>query len=78
MENHQKYKEYFAKKHDTTPDNIEILNLEKASNGKVQVQYKNKAEEKIERTRRISGYLSNLDRWNDSKRAEEKDRVKHE
>ena len=33
---------------------------------------------KFERVRRISGYLvGTLDRWNDAKKAEEKDRVKH-
>ena len=33
----------------------------------------------FERIRRITGYLvGTLDRFNDSKRAEEKDRVKHE
>lgn len=33
---------------------------------------------KIERIRRITGYLSgSKDTWNDSKRAEERDRVKH-
>ena len=33
---------------------------------------------KFDRTRRITGYLvGNLDRFNDAKRAEEKDRVKH-
>lgn len=32
----------------------------------------------FERIRRISGYLvGTLDRWNDAKKAEEKDRVKH-
>ena len=32
----------------------------------------------FERIRRISGYLvGTLDRWNDAKRAEEHDRVKH-
>lgn len=32
----------------------------------------------FERTRRITGYLvGTLDRFNDAKRAEEKDRVKH-
>ncbi len=34
---------------------------------------------KFERTRRITGYLvGTLDRWNDAKRAEERDRVKHD
>lgn len=33
---------------------------------------------KFERIRRITGYLvGTLDRWNDAKRAEEKDRLKH-
>lgn len=33
---------------------------------------------KFERIRRITGYLvGTLDRWNDAKRAEERDRVKH-
>ena len=31
----------------------------------------------FERIRRITGYLQPLDRWNDAKKAEEKDRVKH-
>jgi anaerobic ribonucleoside-triphosphate reductase len=34
---------------------------------------------RFERTRRITGYLvGTLDRFNDAKRAEEKDRVKHQ
>jgi ribonucleoside-triphosphate reductase len=32
----------------------------------------------ISRVRRITGYLSTLDRFNDSKKAEEKSREKHE
>ena len=33
---------------------------------------------KFQRLRRITGYLvGTIDRWNDGKRAEEKDRVKH-
>lgn len=33
---------------------------------------------KFERIRRVTGYLTGtLDRWNDSKRAEERERVKH-
>ncbi|MDR3362610.1 MAG: hypothetical protein LBO64_07210 [Desulfovibrio sp.] len=32
----------------------------------------------FERTRRITGYLvGTIDRWNNAKRAEERDRVKH-
>lgn len=34
---------------------------------------------KFERIRRITGYLTgSIDSWNDSKRAEERDRVKHD
>ena len=34
---------------------------------------------KFERIRRITGYLvGTLDRWNNAKRAEERDRVKHQ
>lgn len=33
---------------------------------------------KFERIRRITGYLvGTLDKWNDAKKAEERDRVKH-
>ncbi len=32
---------------------------------------------KFERIRRITGYLQFLDRWNNAKKAEEHDRVKH-
>lgn len=33
---------------------------------------------KFQRLRRITGYLtSTLDKWNDAKRCEERDRVKH-
>lgn len=31
----------------------------------------------FERIRRITGYLQPLDRWNNAKKAEERDRVKH-
>ena len=34
---------------------------------------------RFERIRRITGYLvGTMDRWNNAKRAEERDRVKHE
>ncbi len=34
--------------------------------------------ERFERIRRITGYLvGTIDRWNDAKKAEERDRVKH-
>jgi hypothetical protein len=43
----------------------------------VDISYDYKAQ-KFQRLRRITGYLvGDLSRWNDGKRAEEKDRVKH-
>ncbi len=56
--------------------------LEKYGNEKVAEKYYNDHSqyfgEKFERLRRITGYLvGTLDRWNDAKRAEEHDRVKH-
>lgn len=44
----------------------------------VELTYHVKKVVPFERIRRISGYLvGTLDRWNDAKRAEERDRVKH-
>lgn len=43
----------------------------------VELRYKY-SPQKFQRIRRITGYLSGvLDTWNNAKRAEEKDRVKH-
>ena len=48
------------------------MKLEFDKNGKAYVKAP------IERIRRITGYLvGSLDRWNDAKKAEERDRVKH-
>ncbi len=44
----------------------------------VDLEYKFKSVPPFERIRRITGYLvGTTDRWNDGKKAEEKDRVKH-
>ena len=43
----------------------------------VDVEYRAEGE-KFERIRRVTGYLvGTLDRWNDAKQAEERERVKH-
>ncbi len=50
----------------------------KADDGYVDVHYVVKSNSKFERIRRITGYLvGTVDRWNNSKAAELKDRVKH-
>ena len=47
------------------------------ADGKVDVDYELRGP-KFERIRRITGYLTGtLDSWNNAKRAEERDRVKH-
>lgn len=49
-----------------------MYNRLKVENGKVGEGVK------FERIRRVTGYLTgSLDRWNNAKRAEERDRVKH-
>ena len=46
--------------------------------GKVDVKYLLRGQ-KFERIRRITGYLvGTIDRWNDAKKSEERDRVKHD
>lgn len=52
---------------------IEVLGEEE-----VKVTYHVRSSQPFERVRRITGYLvGTLDKWNDAKRAEERDRVKH-
>lgn len=44
----------------------------------VHVTYTTESNKKFDRIRRITGYLTGtLDRWNNAKKAEEHDRVKH-
>jgi len=54
------------------------LNIKKADAEKVELDYCIK-HTGFERIRRITGYLvGTIDRWNNAKRAEEKERVKYE
>ena len=58
-------------------DNISSVNVTLCDDGCVDLSYVAKCQ-KFERIRRITGYLvGTVDRWNDAKQAEEKDRVKH-
>lgn len=68
------YVKYIAKKYPNRP--LKSLKIE------VDGEYANLTYEfesaPFERIRRITGYLvGTMDRWNDAKRAEERDRVKH-
>ena len=61
----------------SNPDPIKSITVTQCSDGLVDVDYLLQGP-KFERIRRITGYLTgSLDSWNDSKIAEEHDRVKH-
>lgn len=56
---------------------VNIINVTLCPDGLVDVSYSARGE-KFERIRRITGYLvGDLAHWNDSKQAEERDRIKH-
>ena len=58
--------------------NVSVIEVTLCEDGLVDVSYIARGE-KFERIRRITGYLvGTIDRWNDSKQAEEHDRVKHD
>ena len=57
--------------------NVTQINVALCSDGQVDLNYTARGTP-FERIRRITGYLvGTIDRWNDSKQAEEKDRLKH-
>lgn len=70
----QNYVDYCRKRVETP---IKKIHVKLCDDGLVDVSYQAYGE-KFERIRRVTGYLvGTLDRWNDAKRAEERDRVKH-
>ncbi|HYE67474.1 MAG TPA: anaerobic ribonucleoside-triphosphate reductase [Anaerovoracaceae bacterium] len=70
----KEYVKYIEKKYNRSLDTIEII----LDGDYVDLSYKF-VPVNFERIRRITGYLvGTVDRFNDAKRAEEKDRVKHE
>lgn len=59
-------------------DKLVGLKIEIENDDEVTLIYILKNDVPFERIRRITGYLvGTLDKWNDAKRAEERDRVKH-
>lgn len=59
-------------------DNVIGMTIEVIDDEYVNITYTMKNAVPFERIRRITGYLvGTLDKWNDAKRAEERDRVKH-
>ena len=62
---------------DENQDELSQLTISPAENGEVNLDYELQPA-RLERIRRITGYLvGTIDRWNNAKRAEEHDRVKH-
>lgn len=57
---------------------LDSMDIEVVSDEEVKVTYHILSDHPFERVRRITGYLVGaLDKWNDAKRAEERERVKH-
>ena len=68
---------YIEKIREETRDPISKIIIRNEGEGNISLEY-TLAPVKFERIRRITGYLvGTTDRWNNAKRAEEKDRVKH-
>ena len=69
---------YHVAQHESVkPENIQKIGMELSGRGGVRLVYQYKGQG-FERIRRITGYLvGTIDRWNDAKQAEERDRVKH-
>ena len=58
-------------------DPLRSLTISLTKDGRVALDYTTQGQ-KFERIRRITGYLvGTIDRWNNAKRAEEQERVKH-
>lgn len=70
-------KNYVDYVRERTTDSLKSIELKMCADGKVDVDYTTQGE-KFERIRRITGYLTgDLNSWNNAKRAEESERVKH-
>ena len=64
--------------HGENEDAIAQITLKSTDDGNVEVEYLMGKKPGFERIRRITGYLvGTVDRWNDAKKAELNDRVKH-
>lgn len=69
---------YIQRGYEKYGSNLAGMTIETVSDEEVTIDYELNAQP-FERVRRITGYLvGTLDKWNDAKRAEEQDRVKHD
>lgn len=68
----------FVKEKAKDIENVKSITVKDAGNDEVTVEWQMKHETKFERIARITGYLTGTtERWNDAKRAELNERVKH-
>lgn len=68
---------YMDRIKEQSQEEVTALDISLAEDGQVILDYQLKPRQ-FERIRRITGYLvGTIDRWNNAKRAEENDRVKH-
>ena len=73
----QEIQGYISYVEDQTDEQLGALSISLEDDGNIALDYDLRPE-KFERIRRITGYLvGTIDRWNNAKRAEEHDRVKH-
>lgn len=73
----EEIKKYIDRGYDKYGDSLESIDIE-VDGENVQLTYHISTTRPFERIRRITGYLvGTLDKWNNAKRAEEHDRVKH-
>jgi len=69
---------YIERARELYGDKVIGMKIEVTDDEYVNITYTLKNDVPFERIRRITGYLvGTLDKWNDAKRAEERDRVKH-
>ena len=77
---HDGYLEEIKRRNGGSLDDIETVIILDGDKDHVNVEYvvQDRLQPRFERIRRITGYLvGTVDRWNDAKKAELKDRVKH-
>ena len=68
---------YIERIKEQSQEEVTTLDISLADDGQVILDYQLRPQ-KFERIRRITGYLvGTIDRWNNAKRAEESERVKH-
>ena len=73
-----RYREYVAQQCGGSLENVKSIKVFDCGNGEVNIHWTTEKNTPFERIRRITGYLvGTIDRWNDAKRAEESERVKH-